>query len=424
MPASHARSSPRSLACSASRSPAGPERAHPVDQDERHPYLAQFQHELCIFVRRCAGARATRSRAPSSARPTIGFTNVTAGLDAGFSRPRASPAAPAPTPVRRTRSRRSPSYSYDRRTFRGHRHDHLRPRQARLPPRGGRARRRIASISPALDGPANLGHTCLKGRFAHQFSRSRERLTALIREGGRSASRAGRRRSTVSPASSRESRATTARRDRRSRLVARHERGLCWSAMARMMRATIGTNNIDNCSRVCHSPTSFALRRSLGLSGATGSFADIDARRRCDHHRRQPDRGSPRHRRAHQAGECCAPAPRDDRPAPHRARRLLACRPAPAGRHERRGDARAVPRGPPRWADRTGLHRCAPRAEALGELLDDYAPDAVEITGVPAADLEAAAHDHAEAGDASILGPPASPVAATVRGRGRPATSR
>src|ERR1700736_4487943 len=43
---------------------------------------------------------------------------------------------------------------------------------------------KIASISPALDGPANAGHTCLKGRFAHQFSRSRERLTApLIREG-------------------------------------------------------------------------------------------------------------------------------------------------------------------------------------------------------------------------------------------------
>src|SRR3954471_5770894 len=44
---------------------------------------------------------------------------------------------------------------------------------------------RIAAISPALDGPANRGHTCLKGRFAHQFTRSRERLTApLIRENG------------------------------------------------------------------------------------------------------------------------------------------------------------------------------------------------------------------------------------------------
>ena len=43
----------------------------------------------------------------------------------------------------------------------------------------------IASISPAMDGPANKGHTCLKGRFAHQFTRSDERLTTpLIRDGG------------------------------------------------------------------------------------------------------------------------------------------------------------------------------------------------------------------------------------------------
>src|ERR1700748_3627419 len=43
----------------------------------------------------------------------------------------------------------------------------------------------IASIRPALDGPANKGHTCVKGRFAHQFTRSRERLTTpLIRENG------------------------------------------------------------------------------------------------------------------------------------------------------------------------------------------------------------------------------------------------
>ena len=46
--------------------------------------------------------------------------------------------------------------------------------------------------------------------------------------------------------------------------------------MQRLMRAAIGTNNIDNCSRVCHSPTSFALRKSFGLSGATGSFDDFD----------------------------------------------------------------------------------------------------------------------------------------------------
>ena len=61
----------------------------------------------------------------------------------------------------------------------------------------------IASIRPALDGPANHGHTCLKGRFAHQFSRHRERLmTPLIRERRRAARpRAGTRRSSGSPPS-------------------------------------------------------------------------------------------------------------------------------------------------------------------------------------------------------------------------------
>src|SRR3954467_5515650 len=136
---------------------------------------------------------------------------------------------------------------------------------------------RIAAISPALDGPANRGHTCLKGRFAHQFTRSRERLTApLIKEHGefrvaageealrRIASELGRIKANHGPdaiAGLASSRATNED---------------CY-AMQRLMRAAIGTNNIDNCSRVCHSPTSFAMRRAFGLSGATGSFDDIDA---------------------------------------------------------------------------------------------------------------------------------------------------
>ena len=137
-------------------------------------------------------------------------------------------------------------------------------------------RGRVMSISPALDGPANEGHTCVKGRFAHQFSRSRERLTApLIREGDgfrlatweeaidRIATEFGRIKSEHGPdaiAGLASSRATNED---------------CY-LMQRMMRAAIGTNNIDNCSRVCHSPTSFALRKSFGLSGATGAFTDID----------------------------------------------------------------------------------------------------------------------------------------------------
>src|SRR5580698_1757227 len=135
---------------------------------------------------------------------------------------------------------------------------------------------RIASISPSLDGPANEGHTCLKGRFAHQFSRSRERLTApLIRESG------GFRLASWEEATARiVSELTRIKSDHGPDAIAglassRATNEDCY-AMARMIRAAIGTNNIDNCSRVCHSPTSFALRKSFGLSGATGSFEDFD----------------------------------------------------------------------------------------------------------------------------------------------------
>ena len=127
-----------------------------------------------------------------------------------------------------------------------------------------------------MDGPANKGHTCVKGRFAHQFARSRDRLTApLIRESGgfrlaswdeaiaRIADALGRIKSEHGPdaiAGLASSRATNED---------------CY-VMQRLMRAAIGTHNIDNCSRVCHSPTSFALRKSFGMSGATGSFDDIE----------------------------------------------------------------------------------------------------------------------------------------------------
>src|ERR1700748_1843691 len=134
----------------------------------------------------------------------------------------------------------------------------------------------IVSIRPAPDGPANQGHTCLKGRFAHQFTRSRERLTTppIRRDDG------------FRPASWEEAIQRVV--SECSRIKADHGpdaiAGLASSratnedcyAMQRLIRAAGGTNNIDNCSRVCHPPTSFALRKSFGLSGATGSFTDID----------------------------------------------------------------------------------------------------------------------------------------------------
>jgi formate dehydrogenase alpha subunit len=264
---------------------------------------------------------------------------------------------------------------------------------------------RIASISPALDGPANVGHTCLKGRFAHQFSRSRERLTApLIREGG------GFRLATWEEAVGRivselQRVKTEHGPDAIAGLASSRATNEDCYAMSRFMRATIGTNNIDNCSRVCHSPTSFALRRSLGLSGATGSFSDIDAADAAIVIGANPTEGHPvvgaRIKQATLRGlRLVTIDPRRIELADYG---VLHLSPRP-------GTNAAVMLGLCHVVARDGLTDRAfvdartEGFETLEELLVAYSPAAVEeITGVPAADIEAAAHIYGEAANASIM---------------------
>jgi len=264
---------------------------------------------------------------------------------------------------------------------------------------------RIASISPAQDGPANKGHTCLKGRFAHQFSRSRERLTApLIREHG-----------DFRIATWEE--AITKIVSELTRIKSQHGpdaiAGLASSratnedcyAMSRLMRAAIGTNNIDNCSRVCHSPTSWALRKSFGLSGATGSFDDIDDARAAIIIGANPTEGHPvvgaRIKQATMRGlRLVTIDPRRIELADYG---VLHLSPRP-------GTNAAIMLGLAHVVARDGLTDpdfIDSRTEGYDEveaLLAHYGPEQVEeITGVPAADIEAAAHIYAEAAEASIM---------------------
>jgi len=135
----------------------------------------------------------------------------------------------------------------------------------------------VVAIDPALEGPANLGHTCVKGRFAHQYARSPERLTSpmMRRTDG-----------TWREASWDEALGFVA--DKMKAIAKAHgpdaiafiSSSRCTNEenyiLQKLARAALGTNNIDNCSRVCHSPTSLGLIQSLGESGGTNSFADID----------------------------------------------------------------------------------------------------------------------------------------------------
>ncbi len=264
---------------------------------------------------------------------------------------------------------------------------------------------RVVSIAPALDGPANRGHTCLKGRFAHQFSRSRERLTTpLIREDGRLRS------ASWEEATGRiVSELTRIRADHGPDAIAglassRATNEDCW-AMQRLMRAAIGTNNIDNCSRVCHSPTSYALRRSLGYSGATGSFDDIEHADAAIIIGANPTEGHPvagaRIKQAALHGlRLVTIDPRRIELADYG---VLHLAPRP-------GTNAAVLLGLAHVLEREGFADhdfIAARTsgfDAVQELLAAYTPAAVqEITGIPAADLETAAEIYGQAREASIL---------------------
>lgn len=265
---------------------------------------------------------------------------------------------------------------------------------------------RVASISPALDGPANKGHTCLKGRFAHRFSRHRERLDSpLIRDSDGSLRRASWEEAIARIVSELTRIRDCDGPDAIAGLASSRATNEDCYVMQRMMRAAIGTHNIDNCSRVCHSPTSWALRKSFGLSGATGSFDDIEAAGAAILIGANPTEAHPvagaRIKQATLRGlELVTIDPRRIELSDYG---VLHLSPRP-------GTNAAIMLGLAHVVARDGLTDepfIAARTEGLQDtraVLEDYTPaDVQRISGVPAADIERAAHIYAEAEEACVM---------------------
>lgn len=57
-------------------------------------------------------------------------------------------------------------------------------------------------------------------------------------------------------------------------MTSRGEPNENYYAFQKMVRA-IGTNNVDNAARVCHSPSTFALKAALGVAATTCSYRDL-----------------------------------------------------------------------------------------------------------------------------------------------------
>ncbi|MEO9967909.1 MAG: formate dehydrogenase subunit alpha [Reichenbachiella sp.] len=134
----------------------------------------------------------------------------------------------------------------------------------------------ILSIQAPYDAAANGGHTCLKGRYAFKFYNHPERLTSpMIKRNG-----------TFEKVSWDEAYDHIVNEFKRikasngpdaiagisSARTPNEENYL----MQKFIRAVVGTNNIDCCARVCHSPTALGMQRSFGTGAATNSIEDLD----------------------------------------------------------------------------------------------------------------------------------------------------
>ncbi|HQV97323.1 MAG TPA: formate dehydrogenase subunit alpha, partial [Saprospiraceae bacterium] len=134
---------------------------------------------------------------------------------------------------------------------------------------------RVKSIQAPYDAEVNQGHTCLKGRFAFSFYEHPDRIkTPLLRKNGE-----------LVPVSWDEAyrfiadKLTEIKHQYGPDAIAGISSARCTNEenylMQKFIRAVIGTNNIDCCARVCHSPTALGMQKAFGTGAATNSIEDI-----------------------------------------------------------------------------------------------------------------------------------------------------
>ena len=139
----------------------------------------------------------------------------------------------------------------------------------------------VVRMVPHKDGGANEGHSCVKGRFAFGYATHKDRvLTPMIREKITDAWQVVTWDEAISYAAKRlkETQNKYGRGSIGGITSSRTTNEEVY-AVQRMVRAAFGTNNIDTCARVCHSPTGYGLKQTFGESAGTQDFKSVD---QCD----------------------------------------------------------------------------------------------------------------------------------------------
>jgi formate dehydrogenase major subunit len=135
----------------------------------------------------------------------------------------------------------------------------------------------IVRMVPNRHGHASGGHACVKGRFAYGYATHPDRIRSpMIRASINDPWREVSWDEAIQYAASEF-----------KRIQAKHGRdsigGITSSRctneetylVQKMVRAAFGTNNVDTCARVCHSPTGYGLKATLGESAGTQTFESV-----------------------------------------------------------------------------------------------------------------------------------------------------
>ncbi|MDR2852257.1 MAG: formate dehydrogenase subunit alpha [Burkholderiaceae bacterium] len=136
----------------------------------------------------------------------------------------------------------------------------------------------VVRMAPYKGGQANEGHSCVKGRFAYGYATHpdrirkpmmREKITDPWREvsWGEAIARAASEFKRLQTQYGRESvGAITSSRCTNEEVF----------ILQKLVRAALHNNNVDTCARVCHAPTGYGLKSTLGTSAGTQDFKSVD----------------------------------------------------------------------------------------------------------------------------------------------------
>lgn len=135
---------------------------------------------------------------------------------------------------------------------------------------------KIVGIHPVMHSLVSKGHLCVKGRYAWNYNYAEDRIQhPMIRRNGEwenvswdeALNFCSEKLKTITSQYGADSISIIA-----SARATNEENYL----IQKFARAVIGTNNIENCARVCHQPTAKAMSMMLGTGAATNSFDDIE----------------------------------------------------------------------------------------------------------------------------------------------------